>query len=123
MTMVLALIAGFVVLKMLRFGVRLMPYLVAGIAVLFVAGALGGCSTRPTETVPVVRVLPPPDVPESLLKCRPEPSVGRLVTQRDAARYVLDLKEAGADCRGKLGVVGRILGSGINTSEMPNSSK
>lgn len=109
MNIIIALAAGFVLLKLLRFGVRLVPYLVIGIAVLFVAGALSGCATKPVETMPVVTVLPPPPVPDSLLQCRPEPTVGRLVTQRDAARYVLDLREAGADCRGKLGAVGGIL--------------
>lgn len=123
MSIIIALVVGFVVLKLLRFGVRLVPYLVAAVGALFVAGALGGCATKPVETVPVVTMLPPPDVPESLLRCRPEPTVGRLESQRDAARYVLDLREAGADCRGKLGVVGGILNDGSNSSEIPNGSK
>ncbi|PIP00695.1 Rz1-like lysis system protein LysC [Pleomorphomonas carboxyditropha] len=124
MTVILALVVGFVVLKLLKFGVRLLPYVVVGVAVMFVTGGLTGCATRPTETVPVVTVLPPPPIPDSLLHCKSEPSVGRLATQRDAARYVLDLREAGADCRGKLDVVGGILRSDkANAAEISPGSK
>lgn len=68
----------------------------------FCAMLLTGCADDPTEVVRYVR----PDVPESLLVCTPAPEVpGESATQRDVARFVVKLDDAGEDCRRKLGAV------------------
>ena len=73
--------------------------------VLILTGLLGGCQTAETRFVDrVVEVRP--TVAPSLLRCRPEPDpLPATARQRDIAPYVIDLAEAGADCRRKLGTV------------------
>lgn len=44
------------------------------------------------------------EVPASLLDCAAQP-VPPVISQRDVALYLLDLVEAGEDCRGKLAAV------------------
>jgi len=44
-------------------------------------------------------------VPDSLLSCRDEPAVPGQVDDSALAEWVVDLVEAGADCRGKLRAV------------------
>lgn len=72
---------------------------------LMLTGFLGGCQTVETRFVDrVVEVRP--TVAPSLLHCRPEPEpLPATARQHDIAPYVLDLVEAGADCRRKLGTV------------------
>lgn len=69
------------------------------------AAALSGCQTAETRFVDrVVEVRP--TVAPSLLRCKPEPDpLPKTARQRDIAPYVIDLVEAGADCRRKLGTV------------------
>ena len=54
--------------------------------------------TRPAD---VERIAPPTD----LLDCAPDPVVPEAPDQRAVASYLIDLWEAGADCRRKLGAV------------------
>lgn len=66
---------------------------------LFAVLALAGCATTGS-------------VPSSLLECADQPSspaANAGATQADVGIYVIDLAEAGADCRSKLGAVRRIL--------------
>lgn len=66
---------------------------------------LGGCQTTRTEYVERV-VTVRPHVAPSLLRCKAEPEpLPAGARQRDIAPYVIDLAEAGADCRRKLGTV------------------
>lgn len=60
------------------------------------AAVLAGCAT----TGPV---------PQSLLTCAEQPVAPVAELQRDVALYIVDLAEAGADCRSKLGAMRRIL--------------
>ena len=46
--------------------------------------------------------LVPLTVPADLLACAGQPPAPMIETQRDAARFIVDLAEAGADCRSKL---------------------
>jgi len=73
------------------------------------AAVLTGCAETTDPGMRVVEVRP--EVPSSLLSCQPapEPPPPESGTQRDVARFVLDLAEAGADCRGKLGAVRGLL--------------
>jgi hypothetical protein len=63
---------------------------------------LAGLSACQTASLP-----PPLEVPAGLLTCEPEPPRISLdgATQRDAAVYVLRLREAGQDCRDALATV------------------
>lgn len=74
---------------------------------LMLVGGLGGCAT--TDTVYVDRVVVErPHVAPSLLHCKPEPEpLSPKARLRDVAPYVIDLAEAGADCRRKLGTVAK----------------
>lgn len=88
-----------------RHQLRAARTLVALGLVLITAGFLGGCQTTQTVYVDRVEVVRPAVAP-SLLRCRPEPEpLAPGARQRDVAPYVLDLVEAGADCRRKLGTV------------------
>jgi hypothetical protein len=49
------------------------------------------------------------EVPDTLLVCAPEPVPGNLDKQSKVAEYIVDLSDAGEDCRSKLGAVSRIL--------------
>ncbi|QND41810.1 hypothetical protein HB770_04005 [Rhizobium leguminosarum bv. viciae] len=78
-------------------------FIVATVAV------LSGCQTNKTVTVTEVverRI----EVPKSLLTCADEPHAGTVwVTQKDVARYLVKLAEAGEDCRVKLAAVKRLV--------------
>ena len=50
-----------------------------------------------------------PTVPASLLTCSDAPAWRKGGSQRDVAGYVVDLRDAHADCRDRLGAVGRIV--------------
>jgi len=70
------------------------------ILTLVFAVVLAGCAT----TAPIV--------PATLLQCEPQPKSPAKdpgATERDAALYIVQLAEAGADCRDKLGSVRRLL--------------
>lgn len=73
------------------------------------AVALAGCQTsKPTVVTKVVERKV--EVPRSLRSCSEEPVAGTAwVSQRDIARYLVRLAEAGADCRAKLAAVKRIV--------------
>lgn len=49
------------------------------------------------------------EVPASLLSCRPPPPPRPVDTQRDVALLIVDLAEAGEDCRGKLRAVKEVV--------------
>ena len=49
------------------------------------------------------------EVPPSLLACSPPPSPRPIVTQKDVALLIVDLAEAGEDCRGKLKAVKEVM--------------
>lgn len=77
------------------------------IAVILIVAACG-------DQQPVVKLVPAagPTIPDSLLTCPDSPTVpDEEATQADVGRYVLDLYEVGAECRGKLGAVRSILES------------
>lgn len=63
---------------------------------------LTGCAADPIVTVQYVKQ----DIPASLLVCDGAPDVpGARATQRDVARFVVRLNDAGQDCRQKLDAV------------------
>ncbi len=59
-----------------------------------------GCASAPPPAV----VVPP-----SLLACRPEPPVPAAPDDQALARWILDLAEAGEDCRSRLSAVREIV--------------
>lgn len=60
---------------------------------------LAGCGAPQIPATRVERVAPP----EGLLSCRPEPEIPLQVSSdADLAVLLIDLAEAGADCRSKL---------------------
>ncbi len=51
-----------------------------------------------------------PQIPDALLDCAASPAIpGDTATQRDVSVYVIDLHDAHADCKSKLGRVKVIL--------------
>ncbi|MCG5246864.1 hypothetical protein LPC10_17745 [Methylorubrum sp. B1-46] len=64
-----------------------------------IAACLAGCQTTARPTVQA-----------SMLACQEAPTWRRGGTQRDVAGYVTDLRDAHADCRGKLGAVHGLVG-------------
>ena len=64
----------------------------APIALLF-ALLLTGCAPRKVA------------VPASLLQCQPQPALELTMDDHAIARWVLDVVDAGEDCRGKLRLV------------------
>jgi hypothetical protein len=45
-----------------------------------------------------------------LLTCLPQPVPGAIASDADVANYILDLADAGADCRERLAAVKQALG-------------
>ncbi|KQQ72386.1 hypothetical protein ASF70_12695 [Rhizobium sp. Leaf321] len=76
---------------------------------LIIVSALTGCQT--IKEVPVKRIVERKvEVPKSLLSCSAEPVAGSVwITQRDVARYLVQLAAAGEDCRTKLAAVKRLV--------------
>ena len=71
---------------------------------------LVGCASAPEPKVVTENVERKVEVPRSLLTWSPEPVAGtEWVSQRDVARYMIDLAEAGEDCRTKLDAVRRLV--------------
>lgn len=64
------------------------------------AACLAGCALT----------APRPSVPASLLTCADAPEWKRGGTQRDVAGYVVDLRDAHADCRDRLAAVRGMVG-------------
>lgn len=60
---------------------------------------LGACST-----VPVYHVVPT-TIPDALLSCIAAPDVPLSPSGRELATFIVDDREAGADCRNKLAAV------------------
>lgn len=87
----IALIAFFALRFLLRFALPILGVLV------LIGLALGGCAT-PSPAIEVAG----PSVPDQLLTCRDEPTPPTTGTQRAVALYVIDLADAGDDCRQKL---------------------
>lgn len=79
------------------------------VVTIFAVGFLTACTT--TKTVPVVEIRERKvEVPRSLLTCSPEPVAGSVwVSQKDVARYMVRLAEAGEDCRLKLAAVRKLV--------------
>jgi hypothetical protein len=71
---------------------------------------LTSCGTTPEtkilREVQVERL----QVPPSLLDCAPSPAPPSDGTQRDVARYVVDLWQAHQDCRGKVKALRGLVG-------------
>ena len=74
---------------------RLVPWILLSCAL------LSGCASDPPPLVTEVKYLRQ-EVPKSLLDCSAQPAPPAITSQRDVALYMLDLAEAGEDCRGKL---------------------
>lgn len=87
------------------------PYFRALNAAFFISLLLLLASCTTTKTVTVTEVVERRvEVPKSLLSCSPEPVAGTVwVTQKDVARYLVKLAEAGEDCRLKLAAVKRLV--------------
>lgn len=74
--------------------------------------ALAACGDDKPGALPDLRIVQP-SVPAHLLTCEdepPDPSDRPNLTQRDVARYVVQVRAAGADCRARLGEVRGLLG-------------
>lgn len=73
---------------------------------MIVALALSGCASST-----IVRPDTPlrERIPASLLTCADRPSAGSLDRQSDVAKYVVELDQAGEDCRRKVRAVGQIV--------------
>ena len=74
---------------------------------------LAACGAQPQVVVsapPEVVRTPLRDLlPDNELKCLREPNGANVTTVRQSAKYVIDLKKAGADCRQKLSSVRDII--------------
>jgi hypothetical protein len=84
---------------------------------------LGACAAlEPVERV--VRVPVPVSPPSALLRCidAPAPPAGEY-TQDDVSGFVLDLSEAGEDCREKLDAVRRHVERGVAAEWAGSGSK
>lgn len=76
---------------------------------LLAASFLQSCATTAPKTVVQV-VERKVEIPKSLLTCSPEPVAGSVwVRERDVAKYLVRLAEAGQDCRVKLDAVRRLV--------------
>ena len=84
--------------------IRLIPYAGWIVLGLIAVTILGGCA-KPSKAITVGG----PSVPDQLLTCRDEPAPPATGTQRAVALYVIDLADAGDDCRTKLGAVRSIV--------------
>lgn len=67
----------------------------------FCAALLTGCDLAPRLGLTEIRI-ERPKIDPALLTCRDEPAPPADGTQRDAAAFIVDLREAGADCRANL---------------------
>ena len=80
----------------------------AALALLLLPCALSPMGCAPAPTVRLVR----PQVPRDLLECAaepPPPPAG--ATDADLASWILDLADAGADCRTTLQALARVVNS------------
>lgn len=79
------------------------------IILLSVTVLLSACQTTKPTIIPQV-VERKVEVPKSLLTCSPEPTAGTAwISQKDVARYLNRVAEAGNDCRVKLRSVRNII--------------
>ena len=58
---------------------------------------------------PAAVLAPRPPVPNDLLTCVPQPVPPQPKTDADVANFILDLADAGQDCRDKLSAVARVV--------------
>ena len=77
------------------------------------AALLTGCETVQHLGLTEVRV-ERPKVDPTLLACPDEPAPPAAGTQRDVAAFIVDLREAGATCRGNLAAVRQVLAPPIS---------
>lgn len=64
---------------------------------------LAGCGSERVVAKPdLIRLSPPP----ALLQCLPAPDPAGVIDDKTLAGYILDLAEAGADCRDKVRAIG-----------------
>jgi uncharacterized lipoprotein YajG len=73
---------------------------------------LAGCASQPQVTLTPPLAQPrslAATLPASMLSCRAEPDGSQVATVRQTARYVVDLRVAGADCRRKLNSVSALV--------------
>lgn len=77
--------------------------------VMLIGFFLAGCQTTEPQVITEIverRI----EIPQSLLTCEREPVAGTAwLTQRDVGRYMIELAEAGEDCRTKLDAVRRLI--------------
>lgn len=76
-------------------------------AAILAAFLLAACGDDAPGALPELRIVQP-SVPAHLLTCEPEPpdpSDKPGLTQRDVARYIVQVRAAGADCRARLSEV------------------
>jgi hypothetical protein len=50
-------------------------------------------------------------LPDTLLTCLPQPTPGNIADDADLADYILDLADAGDDCRSKVSRIKEIMGT------------
>lgn len=94
------LIITFVFIAIIAVTLRALPYVGWIVLALIAVTVIAGCA----KPAPVFTVQASP-FPSQLLDCKPEPMPPATGTQRQVATYVLDLADAGDDCRQKLGAV------------------
>lgn len=76
---------------------------------IFAMNVLTSCTTTAPKTVVEV-VERKVEVPKSLLTCDAEPTAGTVwLKERDVAKFMVKLAEAGQDCRVKLAAVRRLV--------------
>jgi hypothetical protein len=73
---------------------------------LFCVTLLTACGS---DRVPGPTVYVKQDVPAVLLECSAEPAVPQAETQAEVAEYVVQLSDAGQDCRDKLAQVRKLV--------------
>lgn len=72
---------------------------------------MSGCTSSREIIVPKIEERQI-EIPESLLKCLPEPlATKRWISQRDVALFLIRVAEAGEDCRTKLETVKKLIAS------------
>jgi hypothetical protein len=85
------------------------------LAAIILALSLTACATPQEPVERIVRIPQPISPPAVLLRCQSAPKApGGAYTQADVAEFILDLSEAGADCRGKLAAVRRYVDDAIS---------
>jgi hypothetical protein len=83
-----------------------------GSVAIIIVTMLTGCAHQPPAEPQIQVVERRIEVPKSLLSCDPEPrTTAAWKTQKAVASYMIRLAEAGADCRGKVAAISKIVSS------------